>query len=123
MRINLDEVTFIRQPSNAVIARYYGYSVCVSKYQSYQLNRQEAINELNKQFNPQMKTLTKDNFLEAMQAYADTQGQYAEEYFCTSSELAKEFLEGFYEHYFEIDTAKEARRAEYLKLKEEFGNE
>ena len=123
MRINLDEVTFIKQPSNAVIARYRDHVVCIAHYQSYQLNRQEAINELNKQVNPDMKTLTKDNFLEAMQAYADTQGQYAEEYFCTPSELAKEFLEGFYEHYFEIDKAKEARRAEYLKLKEEFGNE
>ena len=123
MRIKLDDVTFTKQANEAVIAIYKDYQVCVSLYHSYQLNREEALRQLNKQVNPQMKTLTKDNFLEAMEAYADTQGQYNEEYWCTPSDLAKEILEGFYEHYFEIDKAKEARRAEYLKLKEEFGNE
>lgn len=70
-----------------------------------------------------MKTLNKDNFMAAVAAFVEGQGTYREKYWCSPSELAKEFLEGFYEHYFEIDRAKDARRIEYLKLKEEFGDE
>ena len=70
-----------------------------------------------------MKTLTKDNFMVAVTAFVKGQGTHKDEYWETPAELAKDFLTEFYENYFEIDTAKEARRVEYLKLKEEFGDE
>lgn len=70
-----------------------------------------------------MKTLNKDNFMIAVAAFVKGQGTHKEEYWTSAANLAEEFLIEFYNEYFDIDLDKEARRAEYLKLKEEFGDE
>ena len=67
-----------------------------------------------------MKTLTKDNFMAAVAAFVNKQSQDNDEYYGSDASLARDFLEGFYNEYFEVDPAKDARRAEYLKLKAEF---
>lgn len=123
MRIKLHDVSFEKQANEAVIAIYKDRSVYVSLYPSYRLNREEAIRQLNKYFDSNMKTLNKDNFMAAAEAYADEQSHDKDEYYDSDASLAKDFLEGFYNKYFEIDLDKDARRVQYLKLKEEFGNE
>ena len=123
MRIKLDDVSFTKQANEAVIATYKDMVVSVSLYHSYRLNREEALRQLNKHFNHDMKILNKDNFLAAMRAFVAGQGEDKDEYYASDATLAEEYLTTFYNEYFEIDLAKDARRAEYLKLKKEFGDE
>ncbi len=123
MRINVAEVVFNRLPSGSVIATYKGYQVMVNKYNSYQLNRKEAIIQIYQHFTLNMKILNKDNFMAAVAAFVEGQDEDKDEHYASDAGLAESYLTAFYDEYFEIDHAKDARRAEYLKLKEEFGDE
>jgi len=123
MKINLNEVTFVEGPNAGVLAGYNDRTVSVSLYHSYQLNRQEALRQLQKHFTPEMKTLNKDNFMEAVATFVEGQDTDRDGCYASDATLAEDFLTRFYNEYFEIDLIKDARRAEYLKLKEEFGNE
>lgn len=123
MGIKLKEITFIEQFNDGVIAVYKDCTVSVSLYRSYQLNRQEAVRQLNSIFAISMKTLTKDNFKAAMAAFVEGQDEDKDEHYASDAGLAESYLTAFYNEYFEVDLDKDARRAEYLKLKEEFGDE